>query len=136
MQRITLKKSIAFTGLSLFIFPMTFILWQEISSPLGQSNPFMIVYMLMYGGIPTLIGLLIFILVHPRSKTKLTTPLLAVTSYLLLLPAMWASIRQKRVCSYADMRMPSKILPQPFFRIKWKQLRPMNSFCRKIFMSL
>ena len=84
-----LRKIFALAGFTLFILPLIFILWQEISSPLGQSNPFMIIFILMYGGIPAIIGLLIYIFVYPRSKTKFMPPLLAVISYLLLLPIMW-----------------------------------------------
>ncbi|WP_157202467.1 hypothetical protein [Marinilabilia salmonicolor] len=53
--------TISLAGLALFIFPLGFILWEEISAPLGEINPFMIVFMVMYGDIPALIETLIFI---------------------------------------------------------------------------
>jgi hypothetical protein len=89
MKKSIFRSVISLSGLIIFILPALLILGYEIYSPIGQSNPFLIIFLLMYGGIPALVGLVIFLILHPRIKFKALGFIAAVMLYLMLLPAIW-----------------------------------------------
>ncbi len=77
-------------GLALFLLPGLLILTVEFSTKLGQSNPFIMLILFLFGGILGLIGLIVYLIAVKGLKKKILTVLAGFTFYILLLPIIWS----------------------------------------------
>ncbi|NVO10270.1 MAG: hypothetical protein HXX16_09945 [Bacteroidales bacterium] len=84
-------------GLFLFFVPGLLILGIELFSELGQSNPFIIAMIIFWGGIPSLVGIIAYLIADKKVKRKIITGLGGLTFYILLLPIIGGvnSVKEK-----------------------------------------
>jgi len=95
-----LKLRQLFRVISLIIFfaPGAFIAIHELAHELGQTNPFITVFLIVAGGIVSIIGLIVFLITATRFRQKVFTLIFGIFFYLLLFPMIWGinSIREKQ----------------------------------------
>ena len=99
------RQIIAKIGLILFLSPGLIFLIIEFTNKLGQSNPFIIAMVLIYGGLAGLVGFIAFLIADKGLKKKLILSILAVGFYVALLPVTWGinSIRERMYLSRYDV---------------------------------
>lgn len=83
------RNAIFFFSIFLFLIPGLLILGIESFSELGQSNPFVIAMIIIYGGIPSLIGIIAYLIADKNIKRKIIIGLSGFAFYILLLPIIW-----------------------------------------------
>jgi hypothetical protein len=76
-------------GLALFFLPGLLFLIVEFSTKLGQSNPFIMLLLFLFGGIITLVGLMVYLIADKGLKKKILTVMGGFTFYILLIPLIW-----------------------------------------------
>jgi len=83
------RSTIPLIGIILFLLPGLLMLIVEFSTKLGQRNVFIMLTLLLLGGIIGLIGLIIYLVAEKGLKKKTLTILSSITFYVLLLPIIW-----------------------------------------------
>lgn len=83
------RSTIPLIGIILFLLPGLLILIVEFSTKLGQRNVFIMLFLLLLGGIIGLIGLIVYLVSERGFKKKTLTILASITFYVLLLPIIW-----------------------------------------------
>ena len=93
-----LKKFFRVISLLVFIAPGGLIIIHELAHELGQANPFITLFLIVAGGIVSIIGLIVFLISATRFRQKVFTLILGISFYLLLFPIIWGinNIREKQ----------------------------------------
>jgi hypothetical protein len=78
-------------GIILFLFPGLLFLAVSLFQGIGQTNPFILLIIILLGGIAQIVGLVMYLVAASNLKIKLLHIGAGITFYLLILPVIWGA---------------------------------------------